>query len=305
MDTRNKLYEILEMLPQNIREILKEIDNSDSNNIQEIRFRINSPIFAVYLGQGRFINKKFILEREDINRIFQRLCNFSLFSFEEEIREGYITVRGGHRVGICGRAVTEKGIIKNIKDINSINIRFSKEINDCSDKIFDYIKKKGLSNILIASEPCGGKTTVLRDLVRKISKGGLGEFISLSIIDEKGELCACINGFPQNDIGQCCDIFDMYPKKEGIVRALKFFSPKLIVLDEITTVEESREIIKGMNGGVPFIATVHGKNFEELKRRPQIKILLDNGCIDGIFFLKGREMPGQINNFFDRSEIYA
>lgn len=305
MDKRNKLYEILEMLPQNIREALKETDNSDSNNIQEIRFRINSPIFVVYLGQGRFINKDFILEREDINGIFQRLCNFSLFSFEEEIKEGYITVRGGHRIGICGRAVTEKGVIKNIRDINSINIRFSKEIKDCSEKIFNYIKHKGLSNILIASEPCGGKTTVLRDLVRKISKGQLGEFINLSIIDEKGELCACVNGSAQNDIGQCCDIFDMYPKKEGIIRALKFFSPKLIVLDEITAVEESREIIKGLNGGVPFIATVHGRSLEELKRRPQIKLLLDNGCIDGIFFLKGREMPGQINSFYGRGEIYA
>lgn len=297
------LYKVIDMLPESTKEALK--NKVSFADIQELRLRMGSPLFIICFGQGFFVDEKFIFEREDINKIFKRLCNFSLYSFEEELREGYITIEGGHRIGVCGKAVTDKGVIKNIKDITSLNIRFSKEIKNCSNEIFKYIKEKGLCNFLIASEPCGGKTTVLRDIIRKISKGELGEYINISVIDEKGELCACVEGVSQNDVGNCCDIFDMYPKKEGIIRALKFFSPKLIVLDEITTVEESKEIIKGMNGGVPFIATVHGKNFEELSRRPQIKILLDNGLIDGIFFLKGRKMPGQIKSFLDRSEIYA
>ncbi len=297
--------EILEMLPGCIKEIIETEDKNILRNIQELRFRINSPIFVLCMGKGLFLREDFIINGELLNLIFKRLCNYSVFSFEEEIREGFITVKGGHRIGICGRAITEKGVIKNIKDINSINIRFSKEIENCSREIFSHIKENGLSNILIASEPCGGKTTVLRDLIRKISKGELGEFLSISVIDEKGELCACVKGEPKNNMGKCCDIFDMYPKKEGIIKALKFFSPKLIVLDEITTLEESEEIIKGMNGGVPFIATVHGRNMDELKKRPQIKLLIDSGCIDGIFFLSGRENPGIINSFYNRGDIYV
>ncbi|MBR4949917.1 MAG: stage III sporulation protein AA [Clostridia bacterium] len=293
--------EILELLPSCIKEI---INKEDFSNIQELRFRVNSPIFILKKGKGKFLQEEFIIGRDLLDMIFKRFCDYSPFSFEEEIREGFITLKGGHRVGICGHAITEKGVIKNIKDINSINIRFSREIKNCSDDIFFKIKKMGLSNYLIASEPCGGKTTVLRDLIRRISEGELGEYFSISVIDEKGELCALSKGVSKNNIGYCCDVFDMYPKKEGIIKALRFFSPKLIVLDEIATLEESEEIIKGMNGGVPFISTVHAKNMDELRKRPQIKLLIDSGCIDGIFFLSGRENPGSLKSFYGRDDIY-
>lgn len=295
MDTK----EILNIIPQNLKVALG--DFIESPNLQEIRIRVNKPLI-LQLGQ-REIVCEYVPKLEDIKTIIKRMSNYSIYAFEEEIKQGYITIKGGHRVGICGKCVVEKDEVKTIKDIASLNIRICREVLKCSDSIIKFISKENkIINTIIISPPKCGKTTLVRDIVRNISQGvgsiGLtGK--KVCVIDERSEIGACFNGVPQLNVGNRTDILDGCPKSQGIIMAIRSMSPEVIVCDEIGTYKDMDSIVTALNSGVSLIITIHGYGIEDLYNRPVFKEIVENKVFSRAVVLSSRKGAGTVEYIYD------
>ena len=229
--------------------------------------------------------------------IFQNICNYSVYSFQNEINNGFVTMRGGHRVGLCGTAVVDNGKIVTIKDITTINIRIARECIGGSDKISAKLNPE--KGVLICGEPCSGKTTLLRDYARKLSYS-----YKVCVIDERNELSSNHNGVFQNDMGMC-DVYDSYIKEDAITHAVRSMSPDIIVCDEITTLCDIDAVAKSINSGVSFVATLHAENKDVLKRKPEIQKLLKTGAFSQLVFLSSRKNVGEIESIENTYEFYG
>lgn len=255
--------EILKCFPNTTYCLLKkEFDNEEITKIlQEIRIRVNRPIILKLRNQDIIIDYK--VNQCEILQILEKLCNNSVYAYKEQICNGFITIKGGHRVGITGTAVVEKGKIINVKYINSLNFRIAREVLGCSDKILSQIvdkKNSTIYNTLIVSPPGKGKTTILRDIIRKISDGieEIGfEGKTCGIIDERGEIAAMYKGIPQNDIGIRSDVIENVSKSNGINMLIRSMAPEIIACDEIGSKEDVQAIKKAFISGVKGIFTMH------------------------------------------------
>lgn len=200
-------------------------------------------------------------------------------------------MQGGHRAGICGTAVFDNEKIVNIRDISSINIRIAREHINSSSELLSKVKSisKGL---IICGSPCSGKTTVLRDLARKLS---LEQDMKVSIVDERGEIAGTVKGVCQNDIG-LCDVLDGYSKADGIIHSIRSMSPDVVICDEIGGFDDVKAILQSANSGVSFIATVHADNEDELIKKPFIKELIKSNVFEKAVFLHNRKNAGKIKS---------
>jgi stage III sporulation protein AA len=231
----------------------------------------------------------------DIEFTFSRAFRDSVHSFPREISEGYITCKGGNRVGFCGTAVCDPKTFRvtSVKYVSSVNIRIAHEITGCSVQIFDRAFSKGLSSLVIASPPCGGKTTVLRDLCRL-----LGESRRVSVVDERGELACMYEGAAQNDVGARCDVFDSYNKADAVMTAVKVMSPEILVCDEIGSKEDLAALQYAVNSGVRLVCTCHASEFDELKKRPVVGRLIKEKVFDFAAILGTGSMCGRLTSFY-------
>lgn len=290
---------VVKLLPPNIIKELNGFENLDK--LQEIRLKVNAPII-LQNGENEIITKV-ILTLEDLKLIIQRISQFSLYAFEEELKQGFITVKGGHRIGICGSYVLEKGSIKTIKDPGSINIRISREVLGCSKKIMQYIEdNENVNNTLLISPPRCGKTTLLRDICRNVSNGFLGiKGKRVCVIDERSELGACYFGIPQMDLGIRSDVLDNCPKGEGIIIAIRTMAPEVILCDEIGSNDDVYSILKALNSGVNIIASIHGYNLNDYTDRAVFKALLENKVFKRVIILSKRNGAGTIEKIYDLS----
>ncbi|MBE6903358.1 MAG: stage III sporulation protein AA [Ruminococcaceae bacterium] len=288
-----------ELLPLNLREVINKTDIQTKKNTREIRLRINQPLSltlaqrSVFISQNGIttdVNKGIKVNKSDIDETFSLLCRHCLYSTQEQIRQGFITAKGGHRAGICGTATVKNGQIEAIRDISSINIRIARQIIGCADKIYNDFFNNEISSTLIASAPAGGKTTILRDLARTLSEKGK----RVSVIDERGELGAVFCGVAQNRLGALCDILDNYPKAQGITYAVRCLNPQAIICDEIGAYEDYEAVSEAFKSGVPLIMSVHASSLEELKKRRNIYRLIEEALIKNIIVLEGEKAPGKI-----------
>ncbi len=276
----------------------------------EIRLRAGKPILLFGKYGYLFLKKNgetasvaddgcYIGNPEIISETFNRLCCYSVYSHIESIVNGYITFQGGHRAGITGTAVVNHtGVITSVRDISSVNIRIARQIKGAADRIIENIGKE-TDSVIIAGPPSSGKTTVLRDYVRQLSD----RMNKICLIDERQEI-ACMSGIVcQHDVGINTDVLNNYPKDKGIMIALKTMSPDIIALDEIGDKDEIKGIIKGVNSGVHFIATVHASDYNDLLKRTQVKDILDTGAFSKIVLLKNSLTPGEIEGIYDVSEV--
>ena len=250
------------------------------DKITEIRIRVGSPVL-IYMNQreisidreGKFIyvaeaGKNFTYK--EIQKLVDFWCMDSRYAFKNEIKRGFLTIEGGHRIGICGETVTdENGVIQSIKHISSVNIRVAHEVKGVAENIMKYIYEVNqIVNTLVVSAPGAGKTTLLRDIIRLISKGNgkqLGK--SVGVVDERGEIAACFQGIPQLDVGPRTDVLSNCPKKWGMRMLLRSMAPSVIAVDELGEIEEI-DLIQQMTGnGCSVIATIHGASIEELKNK--------------------------------------
>lgn len=293
--------DIFEILPQSI---LKEISNErDIDRLQEIRVKINRPLIMNI--DNKELIKDYVSTQEDIKFVIQKISNYSIYAFEDEIKQGYITVKGGHRVGICGNCVIHNDSIKTIKDISSINIRVCKEIVGCSLKVIPYVvENERVFNTIIISPPQSGKTTLLRDLVKNLSDGKRSMGVKgkkISVIDERSEICGCYNGVPQMNVGMRTDILDNCPKSQGIMLAIRSLSPEVIVCDEIGTKRDVESIMMAINCGVSIIATIHGEGIEDISKRKVFGEIIENKLFERAIILSCKKGVGTLDSVYDFS----
>jgi len=270
-----KTQNILSLFPNELREFFRKV-SLRQEKIQEIRLRTGCPVYVIEEGQERFLDKwgeytslpekAKVLTSEDLKRIVNHICNYSLYAYEDEIRQGFLTVRGGHRVGITGQAVlSREDEVRSIKYINSLNIRISHEIKGAANEVLQYTYEKGkMQNTLIISPPGCGKTTLLRDLVRQVSNGNqYGQGISVGVVDERSEIAACFQGCPQNDVGIRTDVLDSCPKAKGMMLLIRTMSPGVVAIDELGKEEEWNALLYASYCGIALLATMHGAGLED------------------------------------------
>ena len=290
--------EILKVLPLRIIQELKKIVSKEK--IQEIRIKVNKPIII------NLNDKEVILKYEttinDIKEILVKISNYSLYAYEEELKQGYITIKGGHRIGIAGECVIVDGKVRTIRNISSLNIRICREVIGCSNELIKFIiNKDRVYNTLIVSPPKCGKTTILRDISRNISNGiPLESFKGkkVSIIDERSEIASSFNGIPQLDVGIRTDILDNCLKKDGMLMAIRSLSPEIIICDEIGTIGEIEALNMAFNSGVNIIVTIHGYSIEDIYARDVFKPLIENCILERIVILSNKKGPGTIENIY-------
>lgn len=314
----NKLSdEIVNSLSINLREKIKKI-SMDNINIEEIRLRSQKPLILNANSKDYFYNlnsnkldakmdNPYIVSKEDVEQTFQIICKYSIHSFMDDIKKGFITLRGGHRVGLVGKVIVEDGQVKNIKHISSLNIRVSREIIGCSNKVLPHIIKgdNQVNNTLIISPPQCGKTTLIRDIVRNLSNGNKEygfKGIKVALIDERNEISGSYLGSPQMDIGIRTDIIETCPKNLGIMMLLRSMSPNLIVTDEIGSIDEIKALYMALNGGVSLITTVHGDSIEDIRNRKELSQLLEKDLFKKVIILSAKKGPGTIEKIYDLEE---
>lgn len=273
-----KIKDLIFYFSENIRKILCPYEMCE--NITEIRLRTNRSI-SLRIGSENIILSGYIVLKEDIEYSFKAICNYSVYTYLRELSEGFITLKGGHRVGICGTAVIENGKVNNINYISGLNFRIANERKGVANKIMADIFSKEKCGIIIAGAPLCGKTTVLRDLCRQ-----LGNKYKVSLIDERGEIASVYKGVPQNEIGDFTDVFDGYPKSEGILIAIRTMSPDYILVDEIGTEDDYNAIFRSVSCGTEIIATIHASSLTSLRKRENIKRLVETGVFRYIVFLE-------------------
>ncbi len=272
----------------------------------ELRFRAGQGC-SLTCGSGNYIVDGIEVTTDDIAEMLNKIYRGAAYQYENQMGNGYIPLPGGHRVGLCGTYVVDASGAVRIRDLSSLNFRICREICGIAEDLFPKLLCNGkFCSTLIVSEPCGGKTTLLTDLVRVLSKEGYRS----AVIDERGEIGASFQGMVQKDLGALADVLDGYPKPYGMMIALRTLSPQVLVCDEIGTEEETERMLEAMNAGVPILVTAHAKNEEELFNRPQIKRLTDAGAISKIVLMKGAKAPGKIRkvmtvNYYDDEEFWS
>lgn len=293
------LKSVLDILPNTIKSYISNIQ--DLNQLQEIRIKINKPILYQIGKRERIIN--YIATADDLKAILQRISNYSIYAFEEEIKQGYITIKGGHRVGLCGNCVLENYTIKTLKDIASVNIRICKEIIGCSDSIMPYILENNrVKNTIIISPPKCGKTTLIRDISRNLSEGINNNNFNpqkICIIDERSEIAACYKGVPQMRVGMRTDVLDNCPKSLGIMMAIRSMSPEVIICDEIGTQKDMESILMALNSGVSLITTIHGFGIEDLYKRNVFNEVMENKVFERAIILSNVNGVGSVEYIYD------
>ena len=297
-----------------LKRLLLDLPTYIKTQTYEIRLRTARPVILYgkygshYLlnsgSTGVSIDETYLATTEMITDTFNRLCCYSVHSHISSIVNGYITIKGGHRAGIVGTAVTNyQREITSLRDISGINIRVSREVKGCSDGIIENLFSNKAVSCIIAGPPSSGKTTVLRDLIRRLSTDVNGKTYKVSVIDERQEI-ACMNGgIAQNDIGLNSDVLSCYPKRQAIMTAIKTMSPDIVAVDEVAESSEIEAIRLGVNSGVKFIVTIHACDYEELIFRPQIETLLNTYSFDKLILLNCGENIGTVKAVYDTKEL--
>ncbi len=308
-----KLY-----LCPDVRNIVEKLPDDFKLILEEIRLRVNKPLM-VFGGQKDYfvdINgnlnltsiNSYYISKENIEKTLQFASDYSIYSVEDELKNGYITIRGGHRIGVVGKALMDDNGIRTLKNFSGLNIRISKEKLGIASKVLPYIinYKGEFLNTLLVSPPQCGKTTLLRDIIRMISVGvphmnfrGL----KVGVVDERSELGACFQGVPQNDLGPRTDILDCCPKAEGMIMLIRSMSPQVIATDEIGRVEDSIAIEEAMMAGIKLITTVHGRSLENILSKNIVGKLVRDGVFERIVFLSNSNGVGTIDSIVDGSNL--
>lgn len=291
--------QILNFFPIHITKVLEKYLFDIENKLEEIRFRVGQPIILKFFNDDVIVDYK--VTSNDLLEILEKLCENSIYSYQNQICNGYITIVGGHRVGLTGSVVMQENKVININYISSLNFRIARQVFGCGNKILKYIidfSKDTIFNTLIVSPPGAGKTTILRDVIRQLSDG-IENFRgkTVGIVDERSEICSMYRGVPQNNIGMRTDVLENIPKSIGMKMLIRSMAPNIICADEIGSMEDIEAIKYIVCSGVKGVFTVHGSNLSELYANPCIKELLNLSVFQRIIFLDVHKR-GNIENVY-------
>ncbi|EGL16734.1 MULTISPECIES: stage III sporulation protein AA [unclassified Paenibacillus] len=355
------LASVFAHLPASIRGILESLPAHLRSGLEEIRIRQDRPLEIVFDRRCAFVTREGLTDadasrayrpsREECKSLLELLTRHSFYSFEEELKRGFITIPGGHRVGLAGRVVLEGGNVKHIRDVSSFNIRIARELPGAGKPVLPHLLDREADTVhhtLLISPPQLGKTTLIRDLARMISSGetplpaaggpgagpcgnpgggpglpgGPGSTRTSStgsgleagsreparrpsapdrpqrragwkvgIVDERSEIAASERGVPRFDLGPRTDVLDACPKAEGMMMMIRSMSPEVLIVDEIGRHEDAEAIREALHAGIRIIATAHGRDLGDVKRRPVLRELLESGVF-GRYVILGRSAAG-------------
>ena len=284
-DLEKELEKILDFFPNDLKlKLIFELKKFN-NSVLEIRLRKNKPVCVFSNGKNYILNA--VVSKENLDYIFNRLCKYSVYSYQQDINNGFITTDFGARVGVCGTAVYNDGNLVSVKNISSLNFRIAKDFKGNAKRILT----DNLENIIIAGPPTSGKTTLLRDIARFYSE----KHFKVCVVDERNEISG-----ESFDLGVMSDCLKGYKKAYGALLSLRTLSAQVVVFDEIGTLEECEAITECVNAGISIITSVHCKNKEEFFKRNICKKLIQTQFIKKIVFLG--EMAGKIDEIYSLKE---
>ena len=300
-----KEEEILGILPLHIRTIIKQAD-INWDDLQEIRLRIQKPVIlkyrskACYLSeQGKITTRKeqlHIVTSQEIRQAMEYISSYSMYAYIEQLKQGFLTIRGGHRVGICGTVVMDHDKVKTIRHISGLNIRIAHEVKGCADALYSICTRMGkLIPTLIISPPGCGKTTLLRDMIRKISDEGQ----TVGVVDERSEIGACYQGVAQNDLGIQTDVMDACEKGQGMNMLIRSMAPDVIAVDEIGSKEDVEALFFCAYRGCSILATAQ----ESLSKNPYMREIINKKMFQRYVILEQRNQPGYIAKIMDENGV--
>ena len=310
MDNTQHTWELWKLFSTNLRHILSDLQ-IEFDELQEIRLRILEPLIIIYHNQEFFVDaagrlvedasRGYIITAEDIRDTLDFISQYSLYAYEDEIRQGFLTVQGGHRVGLAGKVIMDDGKIKTLRHISFLNVRLSHQIKGCGKALLPQIRNHDrVHHTLIISPPRCGKTTLLRDLIRLLSDGYTGyPGVTVGVVDERSEIGACFQGVPQNDLGKRTDVLDCCPKAYGMLMLIRSMSPVVVAVDEIGTREDIDAIEYVINAGCSILATVHGNSIEDIRNKPVLRRLVEERIFERYVVLNNQGGVGHIERIFD------
>lgn len=307
--------EIAALFPEHLRS-LWQTPFAWIEKLQEIRLRSGQPILLYiqqkecYLGAegGLTYNRKeaCCVSKEEMEDMLQHICKYSLYAFEDELKQGFLTVPGGHRIGVAGQVILkEDGTIRNIKYISYINIRISHEIIGAADRVLPYLYQNGqLLNTMIVSPPGCGKTTMLRDMIRQISDGNrYGRGRTVGVIDERSEIAGSYMGEAQNDIGFRTDVLDGCPKAMGLMMLIRSMAPRVVAVDELGCMEDITALGEALRCGSNVIATIHGNEIADICAKSFMQTLLSDKVFKRFIILEKREGNCTVKGIYDEDYV--
>lgn len=277
---------LVTVFPTSIRPQMRKIN---WDGLEEIRVRIGWPVELIYDNRNEWLGSyECMIDRHRLDEMLNYITGYSVYAMEEELRQGYITFSGGHRIGITGHATYEtletngQQQITNLVDIGGLNIRIAHEKKGCAENIVPHLRKqKSIYNTIIFAAPGIGKTTYLRDMIRILASGDIhNPARKICVVDERSEIAACIDGKPQNDLGKRCDVLDACPKALGMGMVLRTMSPDIIAVDELGKQEEFLMLEQMRCSGVKILGTIHAGDIKELLRNPMLKSATETQAIE-------------------------
>lgn len=307
----NSLYP---MLAPTVAAILRKVPAALINRASELRLRAGQPLLAV-VGDGDVFltaaglpavggEAAYLVSTGELAQTLQLISRNSLYAFEEELRQGFLTVAGGHRIGLAGQAILDGGELKALKNISSMNIRLAREIKGAADRIMPHViagSRRVLSTLVISPPGCG-KTTVLRDMARQLGSGipGLGfAGVQVGVVDERSELAACQDGVPTAALGPRVDVLDGCPKAVGMLMLIRSMAPRVIITDELGRQADAVAVREALHAGVSVVTSVHGRSRADVAGRPFVGELLREKCFDRYIILGDRPVPGTVEEIAD------
>lgn len=305
--------ELISCLAEPLRAVLAGLDERTWQQLEEVRLRKGRPLMVTLSGFSFFLTRTgkicpelpgdaLIVTERAFAETLAVMTKHSLYAVEEQVRSGFLTLSGGHRAGLVGRAVVENGQVRSLQQIGGINLRFGRAVPGIAVPLLPYLLVTGrLQNTLLLSAPGAGKTTLLRDLVRCVSTGVPGLLVGLrvGVVDERSEIAGCQAGVPQHDLGPQTDVLDSCPKAEGIMMLLRAMSPQVVACDEVGSHADVQALLEALHAGVIVLATVHAGTAAQLQARPVLRPLFEEKVFQRLVLLGRSQGVGTIEAIYD------
>lgn len=293
------IQKIISFFPVRFRNEMKQMN---WEGIEEIRVRIGQPIELCYADRWEYLSlwQKRVQE-SDVREMLSYISRYSLYAYQEEVRQGYLTVEGGHRIGLLGQAVVTQGSVTGMNAICFFNVRIARERKGCATELLPFLWQDDIIyNTLFVSSPGAGKTTYLRDSIRMLSDGSeTKKGLKVAVVDERSEIAACHMGIPQKDVGKRTDVLDHCPKAEGMRLLLRSMSPQVIAVDELGGEEDFLAVEQAACSGSRVLGTIHAADLEELKEKKYLKRWMERGIFKRFVVLAKKENGQRVFRIFD------